>query len=103
MTAPFDARDLAARIRSVIGVTELFPPPGTVAWITDLVNGAVSLDATDDENRIAVTTGPDGSGVAARIGVTREFSAFDTARHVADTLLAATADATVSVQVTRIT
>lgn len=94
--------DLAARIRAVDGVTDVYAFPVGLARISGLV-GAATGTSDDASADIAVTVRDGVPTVAARIAASVVDSAPEAARRVADVLLAGTPeDARITIQIARI-
>jgi 3-hydroxyisobutyrate dehydrogenase-like beta-hydroxyacid dehydrogenase len=106
MTAvPDESTDvtLTRAVREVQGVTDVFSPASAVGYVPQVVTALVTGDA-DAINRVRVRSADRGTEIATRIAVDHGASTPDTARRVADALLAGPAEdeVTVVVQVSRI-
>ncbi|TDW29625.1 hypothetical protein [Cryobacterium psychrophilum] len=100
MSTPLDSEHLAARILAISGVAEIFPlsPP-----ISQLSAAGIRARSTIRPDRIEVKETPSGARITAKIATTADQPARETARRVADALLAeAEPDTTVSVKIARI-
>lgn len=92
-----NASDIPTRVLAISGVTNLFPPSGSITRFTD-----PGIAGIGHSGQVWVETTPDGTNITARIGVTATRPVPDTARQVADMLRDTTPGATVNVQITRI-
>lgn len=100
--APGEQPDLVARVRAVDGVTDVYSPRTALARIPGLV--AAAAGASEDRLAEVTVSVRDGEPVvAARIATSSSDSTADSARRVADALLASTPpDARIVIQVARI-
>lgn len=101
-TSPEDYPDLVARVRAVDGVTEVYSPRAAITRIPGMI--AAAAGASGDRFAEVTVSVQDGMPVvAARIATSLSDSTAESARRVADTLLASTPpDATITIQVARI-
>lgn len=102
--ASHDPAELAARVRTVPGVTSVFAPRPTLAQIPQVLAAAT---ATADDGPVAdllISTDAEGTvTVSTRIATSAQDSSVETARRVADALLAQTPEsAEIVLQVARI-
>jgi len=102
--APHDPAELSAQVLTVPGVTSVFAPRPTLTQIPRVL---ASATAGSDEGGVAdllVSADDDGAiTVSTRIATSAEYSSVETARRVADALLAQTpAEARIVLQVARI-
>jgi len=101
---PLDEDVLTARVVAVYGVSDVYPPALSLAQVSDVLTAAVTGDP-QRLDRVRVSSVKDTTAVAVRLGTSIDVATPDTAKQVADVLLAqipAGLDATVTVQVSRI-
>lgn len=104
MTSELPApHELVTRVRAVDGVTDIYAPAPTAARLPALIAAAAGISPDGPASEIVVTSTDDETTVAARIATSSQDDTVETARRVADTILAQTPlDAHVTVQVARI-
>lgn len=102
--AALDPDILTGAIRDVSGVKDLFAPAPTINQVPQLVS-ALATGQDERFSRVDVSTRNGTTTVTARIGVSNNVPATETARRVADTLLESVgdlSDAIITVQISRI-
>lgn len=104
MTLPIDAArpDLATVVLALDGVADIYPPQGALAQLPGLLTSMVT--STPGHKEIGVQVEDGHTAVTARIATHRSEPTPQTARRVADVILATIAepDATVTIRVERI-
>lgn len=101
---PLDEDVLTTRVVAVCGVSDVYPPVPSLARVSDILTAAVTRDP-ERLDGVQVGSAGDTLTVAVRLGTSIGAATHDTARRVADVLLAhipAGLDTTVTVQVSRI-
>jgi len=101
---PLDEDLLTARVYTVDGVTDVFPPAPTLTLIPQALT-AIVTGSPKRLNRVNVSTDGATTALTIRVGTSIDAATPDTAKRVADTLLDSIPDghdATVTVQVSRI-
>jgi hypothetical protein len=96
--------ELARQVRTIPGVTNVFAPRPSIDQLPSVIAAATASDADGPVADILVTTDRDDvTTVSTRIATSVDDSSVDTARRVADVLLAHTPDsARVQLQIARI-
>lgn len=96
--------DLARHVRTIPGVTNVFAPRPALTQLPGVIAAATASDAEGPLADILVTTDRDDvTTVSTRIATSFDDSSVDTARRVADALLAHTPDsARIQLQIARI-
>ncbi|UOQ59400.1 hypothetical protein MUN76_10075 [Leucobacter rhizosphaerae] len=104
MTSELPApHELVTRVLAVDGVTDIYAPAPTAARLPELIAAATGISPDGPASEIVVTSTGGDTTVAARIATSSQDNTVETARRVADTILARTPlDAHVTVQVARI-
>lgn len=102
--SPHDSAELAAQVRTVPGVTSIFAPRPGLAQIPHLLASATASGADGALAELLVSADEAGTvTVSTRVATAAEYSSVETARRVADALLARTPpDAQIVLQVARI-
>jgi hypothetical protein len=101
---PLDEELLTARVYSVEGLTDIFPPAPTITQVPQVL-AAIVTGNPQNLNRVNVSTKGTTTALTVHVGTSIDAATPDTARRVADALLASIPegqDATVTVQVSRI-
>jgi len=102
MSTPPDSRHLTAQVLTIPGVSEIFPPSPPIIQLSAAAAGMLTR-GTIRADLVEVKETPSGARMTAKIAATADQPARETARRVADALLAATDDGTtVTVQIVRI-
>lgn len=104
LITPGEPADLARHVRTIPGVTNVFTPRPLLARLPEVIAAASATDAEGPVADVLVTTDRDEvTTVSTRIATSVDDSSVDTARRVADTLLAHTPDtARIQLQIARI-
>lgn len=104
ISIPAEPGDLARHVRTVPGVTNVFAARPLLARLPEVVAAASATDADGPVADVLVTTDRDEvTTVSTRIATSADDSSVDTARRVADALLAHTPDtARIQLQIARI-